>query len=222
MDYSKAKKKHPKLKVRNVKRLIAAIRESDHLNLARARAEKSPLKIGKRGATCADASINMASDIGKSRVPLVFDMSSWLDPAPVAAQWCPRLADSPSFRNDPACGTAACIAGFAATLAPESILRLVEEAIEIGSCFRWEIFFAEFLGIDTWTAGRMTSVQEVPGGIHNDQVRPRHAVRLLETFLRTGEVDWCKAMGMKKDGSVTKVEEAAFRRENRELEAMAA
>ena len=50
---------------------------------------------------------------------------------------------------------------------------------------------------------------ELPAGNDYDgncDVEPRHAVRMLERFLKTGEVDWRRAMGRKADGSMTDAE----------------
>ena len=223
MDYSRAKTLHPNLKVGNVKRLIKAIRESDHLVLAKAKAEREPLKIGKRRAKCRDAEkIFSTGDIGKSGLPLVFSMENWMTAAPVDP-------DSSCINYDldePACGTAACIAGFAGALMPESKGFMVKEAIMSPIGEPWIEVLGEFLGIDYHTAYRMTSADTGDAGVYNYHVKPRHAVRLLENFLKTGKVDWMKAMGVKKRGrwnySSTKIEAAALRREARELEAVAA
>ena len=220
MDYAAAKKRHPKLKVRNVRRLIRAIREADSLDLARAKAERKPLKIGRRRAVCRDAEIESATDIGRSKVPLVFFMGKWMSPAPVDA----RLAVT-CISGEPACGTAACIAGFAGALTPESKRSLVDEAIWSITGDNWIFVLAEFLGIDFHTATDMISTGGCLGdaGVYDWNVKPRHAVRLLENFLETGKVDWFKAMGVNRHSawshSITKAEMEARRMDEGALDA---
>ena len=106
------------------------------------------------------------------------------------------------FDNDPACGTAACIAGFAGALTArgrmeDDVVHLLDAAVRTGH--GWNYVLAGFLGVDALTARSMVSV-DAGWGIGNGRVRPRHAVRLLDTFLETGEVDWVKAMGRKRAG----------------------
>ena len=218
MDYARAKKLHPKLKVRNVKRLIREIRRSAPVEMARARAVREPLKVGRREAVCRDAYIGAADDIGKSRVPLVFNMTNWMVPEPVER----GLMGISLSRVTPTCGTAACIAGFAAALTPKSGRFLVDKALRHCSHRTWERVLADFIGVDEETADKMTGTDLAHMQVFNSHVLPRHAVKLLEIFLETGKVDWARAMGRKKDGEVTKAEAAALRREEMEMEAMAA
>ena len=213
-DYSKAKKLHPKLKVRNVKRLIAAIRKSEHLDLAMAKARKNPLKIRGQIACVSDATFYSAESMADSRVPLVFHMPTWMDAAAVDPDRAMRMPKVDS----PVCGTAACIAGFAGDLMARggALDSEAKRRVEFAICVNhgWNTILADFLGIDKKTAERMTSAT-VDGwanpGFGNEDVRPRHAVRLLEIFLETGMVDWLKAMGRSRGGNVTKVEKAALR-----------
>ena len=229
MDYSRAKKKHPKLKVGNAKRLIKAIRDAEPLELARAKAELNPLKIGRRRAVCRDAQIDSVDDIGKKigkKVPLVFDMANWMRASPVSELFGRGHLSIDALRTTPTCGTAACIAGFAGALMPKSAKAnsMVWTALHRDDSYGWEGVLAEFLGIDEETASEMTSVMLT--GIYNEDVRPRHAVRLLEIFLKTGNVDWMTAMGVKENPNPTRctpiptaAEERARRREDRVLEA---
>ena len=221
MDYSKAKKLHPKLKVRNVKRLIAAIREADSLQLARAKAKREPLMVGNRAALCSDARIERAEGIGNRKVPLVFCMAAWMHPASTHERHVTRFGEIHAYSgSEPTCGTAACIAGFAGTLMPKSWLPAVEKAVRSDDCHRWESILAEFIGVDERTADEMTSTNLSHAGIYNHHVQPRHAVRLLENFLETGKVDWFKAMGRSDGlGGSTKAEMKALRRDAEALDA---
>ena len=214
MDHSKAKKLHPKLKVRNVKKLIGAIREADSLELARARAAREPLKVGRRNAVCRDAVVRSVEDIGKSKVPLVFFMATWINPAPVDPVMGivdPESSRWAKARKEPTCGTAACIAGFAAALMPDSAVPRVNWAIRRGE--GWDRLLAEFLGVDDWTAATMTNLglSDRGCGAVNREVQPRHAVRLLEIFLETGKVDWLRAMGRKRVPRGAKITSAELR-----------
>ena len=224
MDYSKAKKLHPKLKVGNVKRLIAAIRKADSLEMAMAKAKKSPLKIGNHFVFMHDVELYSATDLAKSKVPLVFHMPTWMDPvAANPADWLRR-----PDRDMPTCGTAACIAGFAGSLMARdrSLDDKARNIIGFAICTNsgWTRILAEFLGIDEFTAERLSSAEREDRhrmSFRNENVRPRHAARLLEIFLKTGKVDWARAMGMKKVGMefrMTVAEKAMARKDMKALE----
>ena len=225
MEYATAKKKHPNLKVRNVKRLIKAISESDPLDLARVKAAKKPLKVGKRKATCRDADVNSEKGMANPRVPLVFFMAAWMSPAPVddpddIGYVSPFRVDWPKMQNEPTCGTAACIAGFAGALSPKPArVRLRKDLRHMGGrC--WARLLAEFLGIGTRTADRMVSVGNMGHlEFYNRDVQPRHAVAMLENFLETGKVEWKKAMGRNSSGRRTAEELEAMCMDERALSA---
>ena len=230
MDYSKAKKLHPNLKVGNAKRLIAAIRKADSLELALAKAKKGPPKIGNQIFFMHDVELYSATDMAESRLPLVFHMPTWMDAVAVnPAAWA-RAPD----RDMPTCGTTACIAGFAGSLMARG--RGLEDKARAQITFAvctnhgWNWVLAEFLGIDEFTAERMSSAEFGEVGerdcmaFRNENVRPRHAARLLEIFLKTGKVDWARAMGMKKVGGefrTTAAEKALARKDMAALEAAA-
>ena len=220
MQYAAVKKKHPNLKVRNAKKLIEAIRESDPVDLARARAEKNPLKVNGRIVVCTDTMVESADEIRKSKFPLVFDMETWLGAAEV-----PNTEYRFAYETA-SCGTAACIAGFAGALMmrgrgkkSESDVRLVDRVAGAHGPNRgWVLVLAEFLGIDPETARAMTTTDDsvALGGVGDHDVRPRHAVRLLEIFLETGRVDWVNAMGRRRVGDecVATYEEKARARDD--------
>ena len=212
MDYSKAKKLHPNLKVRNAKALIAEIR----------RAEPSPgaftlPPIKVNGKPALESMLKMDGRLGNTeeRYPVYFDMSKWI-----------RAVESNHFwiraDEDSVCGTAACIAGFAHLLGIREMAKKgarPKHATMAGfrswmcrqsgesTWTRMVNTLAEFLGVDHETADRMSSVSRLHGD-RNADVEPRHAALLLEIFLKTGHVEWGKAMGRNPDGTLTVAERA--------------
>ena len=189
-DYAKLKKLHPKAKVGNIKRLIRAIGNSGHWEAEMLDACRKPRKVGGRALTLdmAKDAISSTENLGKTRVPMTFDMTDFM--------YVPRIRRT----GGPSCGTAACIAGFAGALASRGSAagdcRLDGLLRNKGSKVSWVGILADFMGIDKHTANKMISV-----GCHedfNDNARPRHAVKLLEIFLATGNVDWRRAMGRKR------------------------
>ena len=217
--YAKLKERHPHANVRNIKRLIAVIKESDHWKVGR---EKARIKQPKANggdlmwSMAYKASGNVRA-LGEGNVPLLFDMTNWMqamttenmDITPEDVDmWNGSVMDVESLHS---CGTAACIAGFAGALMARSRhTGMLEQALRFGHALHWEAVISEFLGIGGTAVRQLVSVGECPD--HNCDVMPRHAVRLLETFLETGRVDWAKAMGWKRyefEWILTKKEQAA-------------
>ena len=139
----------------------------------------------------------------RSRHPMFFDMTKWFN-----------LVKS-NRPDDPICGTAACIAGFAYALSlkaerdgrPGSAAHIVQRPVGT-------MTLADFLGVEYATAREMASIQHLVSershGFDFDvdsDVEPRHAARMLEIFLETGHVEWRRAMGRNPDGSMTEAEE---------------
>ena len=208
MDYSKAKKLHPKLNVRSAKRLIAAIRGSER---SPGSFRILPVKSGGRPAT--PSMLRTDGSLAKSggNYPIYFDMDKWMS---VVESKRPRDGSGSG-----ACGTAACIAGFAyvlraqegkkprhATMAGFRSWTSRTRGVAVWSSMVKAL--ADYLGVDAKTAERMASVSLSARGLDdsNRDVEPRHAVRMLESFLETGEVEWSRAMGRKKDGTLTVAE----------------
>ena len=167
-DYTKLKKRHPKAKVRNIKRLIEAIRKSEHVSCARNMPEFDEMKIPEsKRYSSSDFSVAGGS------IPVAFDHSLWVE--------------SMYSRGGHFCGTAACVAGFAYILQarggdlPGRRSRGISKSL------------AAFIGVNHKTAMR---ISRGPAFSSNDRVWPRHAVALLENFLETGKVDWRHAFGV--------------------------
>ena len=230
MVYSKAKKLHPNLKVRNAKRLIEAIRKSepspDHFTMPPA---ESGGKIVRRFMLRTDGSLTRSGD----RLHIYFDMTFWINAVRASATPPPGIAKKELFyegeSHEPVCGTAACIAGFAyilqardaakkGTRAKYRTMAAIEKMTrgEDHEKFRIDMLGAleNFLGVDQPTALRMSDLTPQVHGLdesgwghdYNSNVEPRHAARMLEIFLETGFVEWKKAMGRKLDGALTRAE----------------
>lgn len=223
-DHSKLKKLHPKAKVGNIKRLIKAIRESEHMHAAEAKHlpfNECP-KINGREMTVSMTTVESAKKLSSnmnSNVPLVFNMCMWLEPAFIYLRKCKRRKTGHRSQYQ-SCGTAACIAGFAGALMAKgnpgrNHCKIIDDAIGDKNYMSWSIVLAEFMGIEASIAEKMTSVQDYVPCDMNHIVRPRHAVKLLEKFLDTGKVDWMHAMGRRRNsrGILTKAEMAMRIRE---------
>ena len=229
-DYSRLKARHPNAKVRNIKRLIAEIRKMESYELVREKARIKPLKIGGRKVTgkMAKDSMGSVASLGKSRMPLVFCMGTWMDSV---------LREC----GEESCGTAACIAGTAGALAARDFagsklenpdlqddLQLVlergDDLDQDRMQLHWTSVLSGFLGVDRVTSERLSSVGVIRGSAWDDwdgcnRVEPRHAVKLLEKFLETGKIDWLHAMGRNpKTRALTVREKAARKREEKEYE----
>ena len=220
-DHSELKKRHPKAKVRNIKRLIAAIREMDHVDLAFERARINPPKINGRKITDAqvERSLENVTRLGKSKVPISFNMKTW-------------IGSGDSF-GGLTCGAAACICGVAGALASREpktranaeLRKTVNKAIKLQIGAAWRSALAEFLGIDYEASARMSSVvaydcigRHMIDQDYNGNVEPRHAVKMLERFLETGKVDWWHAMGRnRKTKGLTRAEAKLRKEEARQL-----
>ena len=206
-DYSRAKKLHPNLKVRNAKALIAEIR----------RAEPSPGFFThpparkKNGDPVRPHMLRTDGKLMRSgeKYPIYFDMCQWF-----------RELDSNQKGDDSVCGT---VAGFAFVLKNRqdakrgkrprvaSVPAFTKRAAHSDSGVWGTMVGAleEFLGVDAATATMMSSIYGARRRCvddSNDDVEPRHAVAMLEHFLETGEVDWNRAMGRKRDGRLTNAE----------------
>ena len=194
-DYTKLRKLHPKAKVGNIKSLIKMIEDSGYWKTDLLNARIDPPKVNGRRVTysMASRSINGARAMKKSRVPISFNMSTF-----------GRVARD---EDGHVCGTAACSAGFAVMLSARAARS--KAALDRIDDQSWESTLADFMGIDAITADDMTAVGG-PCPESNGDVKPRHAVRLLEIFLETGEVDWARALGWRKAAgglAMTKAEE---------------
>ena len=223
-DYSKAKKLHPNLKVRNAKALIAEIRRAEWspgsgaLPPART-GDGSPLR---EPIMRMDGSLTVSGGGGK--YPIYFDMCEWL-----------QTVESNQHDDDSVCGTAACIAGFAYVLTfRQEAIRGIPHDATIAIFRKWRremnghwvygmvMILAKFLGVDYATAKRMSSLNDDMGFTtciddSDSDVEPRHAVAMLEHFLETGKVDWNRAMGRQADGALTRAED---RRRHRARDAL--
>ena len=216
--YAKLKKLHPNAKVRSIKRLIKAIGDSEIWEIEMIKAIQKPKKAGGEIVTrsLANQAIKSAAELGKAGIPMAFDMTDYMT-AP-ENPFIHGVSDAPlakgGFRICPTCGTAACIAGFAGALAARSgtdprsaemrrlngVLRNGQSATDSASSASWTQVLADFMGIDGDVANKMISVRHSSPDF-NEDVKPRHAVKLLEKFLETGRVDWDHAMGRRKVGT---------------------
>ena len=176
--------RHPNFKLKNARRLIAALEKAAPAEIAR----RQPLMINgshiMKGDSLRKAVDAEGTDPDPSAIPVAYDQGTWACAI--------DTGDSAHF-----CGTAACIAGFA---------HLMHQADQ-GSPVRLEGFsrfdgsgdtgcvmvrdLADFLGIEKYAAEMMSA----PCGL-SPPPRPRHAVAMLEYFIRTGRVDWKRALGI--------------------------
>ena len=216
-DYSKLKARFPNAKVGNIKRLIAAIRRSEGSDGAvalwrawrddaRRDTASGPQRISRhcidsRGATSrrirAKADTNV-SGRGSGRVG--FSMNGWIN----------------IYESDHECGTCACIGGFAYLLGDG------RDAETPPASIKFDEHFADFIGIDYRTIKGWSTAKEIciPSDHRMSDVRPRHAVALLERFLETGVVEWDRAMGINsRTGDPTNREMRERRREDRKIAA---
>ena len=208
--YAKAMQKHPNLNVRNVERLIERIGESVSWRKGRAMVD-GELRPDRTCKEIAEA------DMRGGRNPLDFGMHV------VAGHYDRRRNGDIAL-----CGTAACIAGFARALRVEDRMGflgfLIKPKVTLDRIKNrsWmglfcdnnsDLLLAKFIGVKPRVASRMFLCE---CSDPNHIVEPRHAVKLLQKFLKTGKVDWKHAMGRKKNGNLTKAEERLRRAEEKE------
>lgn len=207
-EYAMAMKKHPNLNVRNVKRLIERIRGSMPMRLRMASGVKHNVRYFDL------SSERNLLDFNMNRVLLEFDQSGY----PF------------NFRH---CGIAGCIAGFACVLNEEDRIAGMPKWLKffMGTNitmrkmqkrrkkeYRDEVFaMSRFMGIDIMTSMELFYYCGHSADTDRD-VQPRHAAKLLERLLETGDVDWNHAMGRKKNGDLTKEEERIRKREAEEID----
>ena len=173
---------HPNFNLKNARRLIAALRESVHVSIARER----PLVINGAHVAKTDL-LDRRIDVDGSNpdgVPLAYDQDQWADNVPARINW------------NHSCGTAACIAGFAYILREAdrgwaiSAGDLLDNGKSNRSAEPMVDALREFLGISAHATDRMSLFS--PG---SPAIQPRHAVAMLEHFIVTGRVDWNHALG---------------------------
>ena len=177
--------RHPNFNLANARRLIAALQRSVPAAIARAR----PMEIN--GSPAAEGDVwHMAVDSeGERGIPVAYDQGTW---------GCPIHYDSVHF-----CGTAACIAGFAWLMREAdrgnrvSVDALSANSESMGASGEMTRALAKFLGVGADVAEEMSCPL---GGSLSDPHRlppqPRHAVAMLEIFIRTGTVMWSHALGL--------------------------
>ena len=105
-----------------------------------------------------------------------------------------------AFHPPHRCGTAACIAGFAQVAMLGAEKSVEQEAVDYTATESME----RYIGCSLETVMSMASANV--RGDSNANVRPRHAIAMLEWFLKTGVVSWNRAMGRDRSGSMTRQE----------------
>ena len=204
-DYSKLKSIHPRAKVGNIKRLIAAIRRSGNVQnldswiLMHGNGRMGRFRFKYDTAFSQPRFEYSANLSGRGDDRVGFSMDHWI-------QTC-------KLEKGGDCGTWACIAGFAHILDTGG-----DSTAGIKS---WVSYFAEFTGLLDDDEVTAFSICHPP--TMDCDVRPRHAVRLLEILLETGELDWERAMGTNpRTGRLTREEATMQKREKREMDELMA
>ena len=207
-DYSKLKARFPKARVGSIKRLAAALRRAESVP---SMDEWRFARRGKRGRSSGETimsnskmkhSFNLT---GRGADRVGYDPVAWIN----------------TIRNGKECGTWACIAGFAHIMRGPGwpSPRSSEE---------WRVALAEFIGMEG-KEGRREAFEIQFGGMCSNYRDPemltipaaRHAASLMEHFLKTGEVDWDRALGMNpKTKKLTRRETALRNAERRRMTEM--